>query len=139
MHQDQVAADRVWGAAYHIPQSKVSEVRDYLDIREMNGYSIQHAKFHPAEQGQPELECLVYVGLPSNPQFLGAQEPDDLAQHIARSAGPSGRNSEYLLMLEQSLHELAPDSADSHVTDLAARLRRLEGKTSDAVVQPLGL
>ena len=121
----------MWGVAYHIPPDKVGEVKDYLDIREVNGYSIQYASFHPAEQGQPQLECLVYIGLPSNPQFLGAQEPHALAQCIARSAGPSGRNSEYLLMLEQSLNGLAPESADSHVTDLAERLRRLESKTSD--------
>ncbi|KFY31339.1 hypothetical protein V493_01196, partial [Pseudogymnoascus sp. VKM F-4281 (FW-2241)] len=31
------APDRVWGAAYHIPASRAAEVREYLDIREING------------------------------------------------------------------------------------------------------
>ncbi|KFZ04015.1 hypothetical protein V501_09263 [Pseudogymnoascus sp. VKM F-4519 (FW-2642)] len=31
------APEKVWGAAYHIPASRAAEVRDYLDIREING------------------------------------------------------------------------------------------------------
>ncbi|TKA60393.1 hypothetical protein B0A49_05892, partial [Cryomyces minteri] len=34
------ASPKVWGAAYHIPASKAAEVREYLDIREINGYSM---------------------------------------------------------------------------------------------------
>ncbi|KAM0330008.1 hypothetical protein ACHAQA_004177 [Verticillium albo-atrum] len=43
------APDRVWGVAYRIRADKVAEVRDYLDIREINGYTIHHTPFHPAE------------------------------------------------------------------------------------------
>ena len=110
---------RVWGAAYHIPASHVKEVREYLDIREINGYSIQFTPFHPAistaevtspphdsEPSESErgmwagiratnsisvteeagsIKCLVYIGLPENPQFLGAQDPDALARKILES------------------------------------------------------
>jgi cation transport regulator ChaC len=109
----------VWGAAYHIPASHVQEVRQYLDIREINGYSIQFTPFHPAvstaevtspppdtepnesERGMlagiratntinvreeaESIKCLVYIGLPENPQFLGAQDPDALARKILDS------------------------------------------------------
>jgi cation transport protein ChaC len=31
------------------------------------------------------IRCLVYIGLPENPQFLGAQDPDALARKILES------------------------------------------------------
>ncbi|KAL9120880.1 MAG: hypothetical protein Q9187_002559, partial [Circinaria calcarea] len=119
---------RVWGAAYRIPSPKVPEVQAYLDIREINGYSIQYTPFYPAddESAPPITKCLVYIGLPDNPQFTGVQEPQALAEHIARSQGPSGRNDEYLFMLERALSELGQGSGDAHVTDLADRVRNIE-------------
>ncbi|KAF2682755.1 ChaC-domain-containing protein [Lentithecium fluviatile CBS 122367] len=153
--------ERVWGAAYHIPSSKVAEVRTYLDIREINGYSIQFTPFHPAafytsitsppssppiqpshassrsitasttilakiEQHQPPIRCLVYIGLPENPQFLGPQDPDALARHILKSRGPSGENREYLFFLEKALLELSRESGDKHVSDLVRRCKEIE-------------
>jgi cation transport protein ChaC len=32
------ADDVVWGMAYRIPADKVDSVKEYLDIREINGY-----------------------------------------------------------------------------------------------------
>lgn len=119
---------RVWGAAYHIPPAYVADVRAYLDIREVNGYSIQCTSFHPANPSQAAIHCLVYIGLPNNPQFLGVQEPGQLARHIWRSRGPSGQNSEYLFMLEEALEGLGKESGDKHVEDLARRVRALAAK-----------
>ena len=71
-------------------------MRQYLDIREINGYSIQHTPFHISKEfedkGLSPINCLVYIGLPDNPQFLGPQDPQALAEHIAKSRGPSGEN-----------------------------------------------
>ncbi|RYN56522.1 hypothetical protein AA0114_g2862 [Alternaria tenuissima] len=151
---------RVWGAAYHIPASHVKEVREYLDIREINGYSIQFTPFHPAistsevtspphdsEPNESErgmwagiratnsisvteeagsIKCLVYIGLPENPQFLGAQDPDALARKILESKGPSGENKEYLYNLEIALLGLSHNSGDAHVSDLVRRCKQLE-------------
>ncbi|KIW65673.1 hypothetical protein PV04_07910 [Phialophora macrospora] len=117
--------DVVWGVAYHIIPSKVKEVKEYLDIREINGYSIQYTPFHPADSLLESLHCLVYIGMPDNPQFLGALSPQDIAETINVSVGPSGENREYLLHLEQALEELCPDSHDEHITDLARRVRAL--------------
>ncbi|CAN9347396.1 unnamed protein product [Alternaria alternata] len=135
-------------------------VREYLDIREINGYSIQFTPFHPAistaevtspphdsEPSESErgmwagiratnsisvteeagsIKCLVYIGLPENPQFLGAQDPDALARKILESKGPSGENKEYLYNLEIALLGLSHNSGDAHVSDLVRRCKQLE-------------
>ncbi|KAJ4345881.1 uncharacterized protein N0V89_012017 [Didymosphaeria variabile] len=98
--------ERVWGAAYHIPKARVPEVREYLDIREINGYSIQFTNFVPSSDPEAPVNTLVYIGLPSNPQFLGPQDPEALAAHILKSKGPSGENREYLFQLEEALRGL---------------------------------
>ena len=63
--------------------------------------------------------------MPDNPQFLGALPPQEVAETINISTGPSGGNREYLLHLEQALEELCPGSHDEHITDLARRVRAL--------------
>lgn len=120
-------ASQVYGSAYRIPRSHVGEVQEYLDMREINGYSIQYTTFFPTatSRHRPIEKCLVYIGLPSNPQFLGRQDPQDVAEVIARSVGPSGANAEYLFMLEYALRELGRGSEDEHVGDLAERVRSL--------------
>jgi len=123
--QRQTEEDYVWGVAYHIIPSKVKEVKEYLDIREINGYSIQYTPFHPADTRLSDLHCLVYIGMPDNPQFLGALQPQDIAETINMSIGPSGENREYLLHLEKALEDLSVDSHDEHITDLARRVRAL--------------
>ncbi|KAI9811326.1 MAG: hypothetical protein M1827_005485 [Pycnora praestabilis] len=120
------AEHKVWGVAYRIAPSKVEEVKAYLDIREINGYSIQYTPIHPADTSKPDINCLVYIGLPDNPQFMGAQDPQNLAEHIYKSEGPSGENKEYLFMLERALDELSKESGDEHVKDLAESVRKIE-------------
>ncbi|KAF2204628.1 ChaC-like protein [Delitschia confertaspora ATCC 74209] len=188
--------EKVWGAAYHIPSVHVAEVKNYLDIREINGYSIQFTPFHPAPfttsisspsstpgptntnplDGPPggednknslaelatkttksrsrsrseihamtsisshpsPMTCLVYIGLPENPQFTGPQDPEELARHILRSRGPSGENKEYLYMLEKSLSELGRGSGDAHVSDLAQRAKEIEAREGVADAGQMG-
>ncbi|KZF26154.1 cation transport regulator-like protein 2 [Xylona heveae TC161] len=131
-----VSDDKVWGVAYRIRPDKVEEVQQYLDIREINGYSIHYTPFYPADREIPTIRCMVYIGLPNNPQFVGSQDPERLAEHILRSKGPSGENKEYLLMLERALEELAIDSGDEHILDLATRLRKLEAQCTPGVTAP---
>jgi len=118
-------SDRVWGTAYRIEASKVAEVREYLDIREINGYTIHYTSFHPAD-GSPTIKTLVYIGTPDNDQFMGPQDPQKLAEHIYRSEGPSGLNMDYLLSLDQALDELSHESGDGHIKDLADRVKAIQ-------------
>lgn len=103
----------------------MAEVKDYLDIREINGYSIHYTRFQPADGSTP-ICTLVYIGTPENAQFVGPQEPQQLAEHIFKSRGPSGLNKDYLLGLDVALEELSPESGDEHIADLARRVRALE-------------
>lgn len=128
------APDRVWGVAYRIVRDRVAEVKDYLDIREINGYSIHYTPFHPADGSAP-MSTLVYIGTPDNEQFVGPQDPQKLARHILASSGPSGLNRDYLYNLDVALAELGPDSGDVHVADLARRVRALE-RAADASAPP---
>jgi cation transport protein ChaC len=118
-------SNKVWGVAYRIKSSKVAEVRDYLDIREINGYTIHYTPFYPADSSET-INTLVYIGTPDNDQFIGPQEPQALAEHIYRSVGPSGPNKEYLFCLEDALDGLSEKSGDGHVKDLAGRVRDIE-------------
>jgi len=137
-HHFSAPEEKVWGAAYHIPAEHEEKVRSYLDIREINGYSIQYTTFFsaahsildlsPVSGAQNKIRCLVYIGLPDNPQFLGPHDPQELAVHILKSKGPSGPNREYLYLLEESLLSLSPDSEDGHISDLAERCRELEAE-----------
>ncbi|KAM4055083.1 chaC-like protein [Hirsutella rhossiliensis] len=134
---DSSAPEKVWGVAYRIIPERITEVKDYLDIREINGYSIHYTPFHPAH-GSPPITTLVYIGTPDNEQFVGPQEPHKLARHILASRGPSGLNKDYLYNLHTALTELSPDSGDAHVSDLAQRVRALERDAHDGPPRPPG-
>lgn len=106
----------------------------------MNGYSVQYTTFYPASptSGSTQAEaspvkCMVFIGLPDNPQFVGPQNPQRLAEHILRSRGPSGENREYLYNLCTALEELSPESFDEHVHDLTVRCRALEASQAQTL------
>lgn len=132
------ASGRTWGVAYRIRPDKVDEVKDYLDLREQNGYSVHTVPFivaadpdsKPAVHGLPPgtvIPSIAYIGTPENEAFVGpVQTPAELAAHILKSRGPSGDNKEYLYKLHDALLELAPDARDQHIEDLAVIARQLE-------------
>ena len=134
-------SDKVWGTAYRIESAKVAEVREYLDIREINGYTIHYTSFYPAD-GSAIIKTLVYIGTPDNDQFMGPQNPQVLAEHIYKSVGPSGLNKDYLLSLEKALDSLSMESGDEHIKDLANRVRKIEQgahvEPGYAVSEPVG-
>ena len=88
------------------------------------------------QNGTPQqIKCLVYIGLPDNPQFLGPQDPQALAKHIVRSRGPSGENTDYLYQLEEALNGLSSESGDDHISDLARRCREIQARAKR--IEPL--
>lgn len=122
-------------------------MKEYLDIREINGYSIHYTAFHPspssASSSEELIRTLVYIGTPDNDQFTGPQDIQALAEHIYRSEGPSGLNRAYLLSLDEALRELGPEShGDEHIADLSARVRAImatHGQQEEAGWKPKAL
>ncbi|CEJ57276.1 hypothetical protein PMG11_05975 [Penicillium brasilianum] len=139
LETESASTGKVWGAAYHIPASHAEEVHDYLDEREIDGYSVHFTPFHPtsgpsadpqenADHATP-ITTMVYIGRPTNPQFLREserREPQDVAQVISAGHGLSGKNTEYLYLLEKALEGLGLGTADVHVTDLVKRVKAIE-------------
>ncbi|KAF3390502.1 hypothetical protein F1880_009245 [Penicillium rolfsii] len=139
LESESASTGKVWGAAYHIPASYAEEVHDYLDEREIDGYSVHFTPFHPTTGpfADPQenathttpITCMVYIGQPTNPQFLREPErraPQDVARVISAGHGQSGKNTEYLYLLEKALEGLGLGTADVHVTDLVKRVRAIE-------------
>lgn len=117
-------SEKTWGVAYRIDAEHAAEVREYLDIREINGYTIHYTPFYPADKS-PTFSTMVYIGTPDNAQFTGPQDVQSLAEHIFRSSGPSGPNRDYLWGLETALDGLSPESGDEHIADLSNRVRAI--------------
>jgi cation transport protein ChaC len=142
----------VWGTVYRIPAAHVAAVKEYLDIREINGYSIDYVDVHhPNDECLPPIKALVYIGpfhtppspsgsrganeaagTPENPQFVARDGKvpgeSELAEHIFKSCGPSGENRDYLYQLHHALEDLCPESKDNHVRSLFRKVCILEAE-----------
>ncbi|PWN28552.1 ChaC-domain-containing protein, partial [Jaminaea rosea] len=133
--------DIVWGVMYTIDGEFATEVREYLDHREKNGYSPQSVDVwgfpsSSSREGQDEptllqRDTLVYVGLPDNEAFVGPSPLPELAERIFTCQGPSGRNDEYLLNLAAVTRKLSPQSVDSHLFELERRVKSLEDEAKN--------
>jgi cation transport regulator ChaC len=99
----------------------------HLDHREKNGY-LRLAIPITFEDGDG-VTGLVYIATPDNTAFLGAASEQEIARHIARSAGPSGPNSDYLNHLATALRELGQH--DQHVFEIERHLAELRQAPSE--------
>ncbi|OBZ70490.1 Glutathione-specific gamma-glutamylcyclotransferase [Grifola frondosa] len=129
--------DVVWASvAYTIDPLYESEVRDYLDYREKDGYTLEELDVYGLVGGREKVvihRAFCYVGRNDNPSFIGSEPIDALAERIWHSVGPSGRNKvrlwnvlcldqhlmaivlDYLYELVAAVRKLAPESQDSHL------------------------
>lgn len=106
------------GMAYLI----TPEVFAHLDHREKNGYLRLVTEIHFG--AGEKAEGLIYIASGENAAFAGPASEEEIARQIARACGPSGRNSEYLLLLAQALRELG--TVDPHVFEIERHLLQLE-------------
>ncbi|XP_026293362.1 putative glutathione-specific gamma-glutamylcyclotransferase 2 [Frankliniella occidentalis] len=132
--------DRVWGVAYEIAQEDEEIVTVQLDHREKDGYNKQSVKFYPANNSFTGVQnndsqatdlfdafdLVIYVGLDTNPWYVGPLSIEDMARRIVNARGNSGANREYLYNLANSMRDIAPEEEDEHLFSLEAAVKELE-------------
>ncbi|KIY71449.1 ChaC-like protein, partial [Cylindrobasidium torrendii FP15055 ss-10] len=123
--------DIVWGIAYTIDPVYEAEVREYLDFREKDGYTLSRIDIWGVDHqtGEERIiipQCYCYVGRSDNPSFIGSEPLTQLARHIWQSVGPSGPNKDYLYGLASAVLHLAPESKDSYLHALTESVRALD-------------
>ncbi|MEE2786905.1 MAG: gamma-glutamylcyclotransferase [Myxococcota bacterium] len=109
----------VHGVAFRVEPKQWTSVVDYLDVRESGGYTRLTVEVNLANGST--ANALTYVAHPDNPNYLGADDPLVMAEHIARSVGPSGENLDYLVNLWTALKHW--DIDDPHVDVLVRSAR----------------
>lgn len=132
---DQVSRnEKCWGVVYEIVPESAEEVREYLTIREINGYSLLTLPVqcpNSTTGKEKTIFASVYIGTPDNTQFSPLRDDQEgmmeAARHIARSRGPSGENWRYLIDLEMALKELhgLQDAGDWYVEELSRLVRMI--------------
>lgn len=108
------------GVAFEIPLGQEDAVLADLEDRERAGYQ-RHDLALETKVGV--LTAVTFLAPEGNPDWLGDAPLAEMAAHIARSSGPSGRNDQYLFALAAALVDIGAD--DDHVATLAAAVRRL--------------
>ena len=109
---------RCEGMAWRIAPGRSAATLARLDHRERDGYVRERLPLHLAD-GRV-VDGVTWVASPDNPSWLGPAPVDEIVAQIGRSAGPSGRNADYVLALAAGLERLG--FADAHVAELAERL-----------------
>ena len=124
---------KVYGLAYKIRTSNLSETFEKLNLREKCGYSLRKVSFYQEDADEAEaLNCVCYFANDDN--FYYSREPDmnKMAEQIHKSIGPSGTNKEYLDNACSALRQLANNNEgclklDSHLFELNSLVKKLDG------------
>lgn len=124
----EAAGKRCVGMAYQVTPATFA----HLDQREKNGYLRFFTELHWLDNAGPHstadssgtTQGVVYIANPDNAAYLGPAPEAVIARQIAKSHGPSGANSEYLLQLAQALRQL--NEQDEHVFTLEQLLLGLQ-------------
>ncbi len=115
------------GVAYQIDVDGAWSTMSGLDFREKGGY--QRERLQLVLQSGAEVAALTYVARPDNPNYLGPDRLERMAQQILSAHGPSGANLDYLRRLESAL--VRARATDLHVGMLMAAVRRELSATGD--------
>ena len=108
-----------WGRVYEVASADRAAVLARLDHREQGGYDRHTVTATLTGLNLSQVEALVYVATPANPNYLGPASDEAIAAQVVSAVGPSGPNTEYVLNLDEALRDL--EGADPHVTSIATR------------------
>ena len=106
------------GMAYLITPEEFA----HLDHREKNGYLRFREAMH--FKNNETVHGLLYIAAPDNAAYLGEASEEEIARQIAACHGPSGANSDYVLMLADALREL--EEYDEHVFAIENHLKQMQ-------------
>ena len=113
------------GVVYRLSRDHQEEILSALDTREQGGY--RRIEIEVELDGGDRVEAIAYYGDSTNPNYIGNESLEKIAQ-IARTAhGPSGSNRDYILKLDAALTDMGVQ--DPHVHGLAMMLE--SGVASD--------
>lgn len=125
--QVQSDEDVVHGMAFEVDAADWEAVLETLDIRERHGYTRTLTKLYPVK-GDCDKACgeaVIYYTY--NPEcsaaFAGPESVEATADVIAKAAGPSGPNDEYLFSLVEALQEFGLPE-DGYLDKLLSAVRR---------------
>ncbi|KAJ2892623.1 Cation transport regulator-like protein 2 [Coemansia aciculifera] len=115
-----------WGVAYKVKAGMEAEVKELLDFREKDGYTIEFVSVFTKAGAVVCEDAVVYVGVSSNPSFAKDHESsiDATAQVIARAVGPSGSNREYLFKLIEALRKNGVEP-EAYLQELEHKVRAI--------------
>ena len=115
------------GVAYRLDALEAAKVLAEVDVREQAGFERVEVALHesPSPSERPFAVGIVYVASPTNAHYLGPASADRIAAHVARSVGPSGSNTDYVVRLAAALRDMG--EVDPHVEEIAERLMRTAG------------
>ncbi len=105
------------GAVYFV-EAPAGALLAELDHRERAGY--ERVTLQVVLEAGP-VAATTWIAPPGNACDAGQLPLSELAGHVRRSQGPSGRNDDYVFQLERALDEL--DARDPFVSELSALLR----------------
>ena len=113
------------GVVFNVPPELVQECLEELDFREKGGYARDVCEVVD-EKTQHSFKALLYRGTPDNPAFSRRALLDlpFAAAIMAVSAGPSGKNDEYLNSLDVFLDETHAEAAQHDDTKTLASMVR---------------
>lgn len=120
--------DRVYGIGYKLSPENSSQVLEYLDFREKNGYERYETFFHPIDDENDLKPTIVYVANSNNPSWNSDHDLHNIAKQVIDAVGPSGENIKYVYNLCHAMREFFPHNyqEDTHILELEKILKQME-------------
>jgi cation transport regulator ChaC len=123
--QSDDAREAVCGVLFRVAAADAAATLAGLDIREQGGYArfdvpcftFDRAAGVPAAPGADgallTARALTYIATADNEEYLGPATDAALGAQVLAAAGPSGRNTEYVIKMAEGLRHLG--MPDAHV------------------------
>ncbi len=113
--------------SYALSAHTLDAVLRRLDYREKGGYERFEVRING--NGHAPVGGLIYIATPENRNFLGEASIAEIAEQIARSAGPSGTNIEYVVRLADAIRGMGAEDDELFAleNEVQRRMARMGG------------